>query len=59
MTLTEVKRVMVVKNGGFEVMMEQCIGCDEDYDVHALHVCQMFDNISLGKREWQHMWTAF
>jgi hypothetical protein len=50
---------MVVKNGGFEVMMEQCIGCDEDYDVHALHVCQMFDNISLGKREWQHMWTAF
>jgi hypothetical protein len=36
---------MVSTIGGFEIMAERCIYCDEDYATHALPMCQMFGDL--------------
>jgi hypothetical protein len=61
MIFIEVGKVMVHAIGSF-VTMERCIDCDEDYMQHRFFMCVrclVTCSSGLGKRGWQHMWSAF
>jgi uncharacterized Fe-S center protein len=48
--------------GCLEVMVEMCIGCDEDYVGHACFLCVgclVTCSVGLGKRRWKKRRNAF
>jgi hypothetical protein len=46
-----VEKVIVVAIGGFEVIAEKYIGCDEDYATQSLPECRVF--CDLQQQSWQ------
>jgi hypothetical protein len=53
MISTGMEKVIVAMIGGFQVMVERCIGCNEDYATLPLPECECRVFRYLQHRPWQ------